>query len=264
MLPKRIRTRGALLLAAVAAVVAIISFTFGRMYLGPDDPVVASPGEPPSAPGEMTPLPTPGPDDSIDTSKPGWGLSYLEADKVLPRFDQVVNGIAVGPTAMHKSGTWCTPGQAQWVDASEAMGTPLAFPEQFPAGGVPTDARAVRCGDTIVHSEVTVEFPASPTSAAEIASGKSWFDVQHGGQMSIYKDLFAAPGFSSRIAAEHWESATVNGLPAALGRAILRDEFGESAVIVWDEQRNLQVVVRGFDVHVDDLLAVAREAVAAK
>lgn len=261
MLWKRIRTRGALLLAAVAAVVAIVSFIFGRMYLGPDDPVAASPGEPPSAPGDVTPLPTPAPDDSIDTSKPGWGLSYLEADKALPRFDQVVNGIAVGPTAKHQSGTWCTPGQAQWVDASEAEGTPLTLPKQFPAGGVATGARAVRCGDTIVHSEVTVELPASPTSAAEIASGKSWFDVQHGGQLIIDKTLVAAPGFSSQIAAERWESTTVNGLPAALGRAILRDEFGESAVIVWDEERNLQVVVRGFDVHVDDLLAVAREAV---
>ncbi len=261
MLRKRIRTRRALIVAGVAAVVAVASFTFGRIYLAPDDPAVASPGEPPSDPGAVTPLPTPGPGDSIDTSKPGWTLPYLEADKALPRFDQVINGIAVGPTARHTSGTWCTPGQAQWVDASEAEGTPLALPKQLPAGGVATGARAVRCGDTIVHSEVTIEFPASPTSAAEIAAGKSWFDVQHGGQMFIDKSLFAAPGFSSQIAAERWESTTVNGLPAALGRPILRDEFGESAVVVWDEQRSLQVVVRGFDVHVEDLLAVAREAV---
>jgi hypothetical protein len=118
----------------------------------------------------------------------------------------------------------------------------------------------VACGDTVVHSEVAVEFAASPTSATEIASGISWFDVVHGGQIIIYKDLAKAPGFASSIASERWESATVNGLPAALGRAILQDEFGESAVIVWDEHRNLQVAVRGFDVHIDDLLEVASEA----
>ncbi|MEJ5220522.1 MAG: hypothetical protein WHT63_00785 [Tepidiforma sp.] len=256
MLQTRLRI---VLAVALASAVGAVSFALGRTYFGQGDPAVASPGEPPSAPGMVTPLPAPGPTETIDTSKPGWGLPYLDADKALPRYDQVINGIAVGPGAIHES-RWCVPGQAQWVDAREADGTPLALPRSFPAGGVPGEARAVRCGDTIVHTEVTIEFPASPTAAAEVASGKSWFDVQHGGQMVIYKDLATAPGFASQIAAERWEAASVNGLPAALGRAVLRDEFGESAVVVWDERRNLQVVVRGVDVYVDDLLAVAAEA----
>lgn len=260
MLRTPVRIRNAVLAVALAAAVGAVSFALGRTCSGPGGPAVASPGGPPSAPGMVTPLATPGPNDAIDTSKPGWGLPYLEADKALPRYDQVVNGIAVGPSAKHESG-WCVAGQARWVDASEAEGTPLALPKQFPAGGAATGARAVRCGDTIVHSEVTVEFPASPTAAAEVASGKSWFEVQHGGQVVIYKDLATSPGFASQIASERWEAASVNGLPAALGRAVLRDEFGESAVVVWDERRNLQVVVRGVDIHVDDLLAVAAEAV---
>ncbi len=44
MLAKGIRTRGALILAGVAAWwPAAARFTFGRLYLGSDDPVVASP-----------------------------------------------------------------------------------------------------------------------------------------------------------------------------------------------------------------------------
>lgn len=261
MLRKRLRTRGAVLVIALAVVVAGGGFAFGRVFLGSDAPAIASPGAPPSAPEEVTPLPTPSNTETIDTSKPGWGLAYLEADKALPRFDQVVNGIAVGPSAMHKPGTWCTPGQARWVDAEDANGTALALPRDLPAGGTLTNGRAVKCGETVVHSEATIEFVASPTSSAEIASGKSWFDVQHGGQMLVYMSLFAAPGFSSEIASERWEATTVAGFPAALGRPILRDEFGESAVIVWDEGRSLQIVVRGFEVHLDDLLAVAAEAV---
>ena len=246
--------------AALAAAVAIGGFAAGRAFFGSDEAVVASPPAAPSGPADVTPLPTPRPADAIDTSRPGWGMPYIEADRALPRYDQVINGIRVGPTAYPDLGAWCAPGQAQWVDPGEAAGTPLALPGRFPVNGVPAHARAVRCGGTIVSSEVTIEILPAPNARAEMAAGKSWFEVEHGGQVVILKQLVAAPGFASQVAAERWEPATVNGLPAALGRAILRVEFGESAVVVWDERRSLQVAVRGTDIHVDDLLAVAREA----
>ncbi|MCL6644673.1 MAG: hypothetical protein K6U88_06800 [Dehalococcoidia bacterium] len=259
MLRKRISSKQVALGAALAAAVAVGGFTAGRAFFGSDEAAVASPGVAPSGSADVTPLPTPQPADPIDTSRPGWGLPYIEADRALPRYDQVINGIKVGPTAYPDLGEWCAHGQATSVDQGEAAGTPLALPERLPVSGVPAHARAVRCG-TIVSSEVTIEILREPNARPEMAAGKSWFEVEHGGQIVILKQLVAAPGFASQVAAERWEPATVNGLPAALGRAILRDEFGESAVVVWDERRSLQVAVRGTDIHVDDLLAVAREA----
>lgn len=260
MLRTHFSPKQAALGAALAAAVAVGGFAAGRAFSGSDEAAVASPPAAPSGPADVTPLPTPRPADAIDTSRPGWGMPYIEADRALPRYDQVINGIKVGPTAYPDLGEWCAHGQATSVDPGEAAGTPLALPERLPVSGVPAHARAVRCGGTIVSSEVTLEIPPSPNARAEMAAGKSWFEVEHGGQVVILKQLVAAPGFASQVAAERWEPATVNGLPAALGRAILRDEFGESAVVVWDERRSLQVAVRGTDIHVDDLLAVAREA----
>ncbi len=240
-------------------IIAGCSFYAARQWS--NDPVVQAELPPgPQSDAEVTPLPTPSSGDGIDTSRAGWGLAYLAADKELPRFDQRINGIAVGPTSSHASAGLCEQGAAQWVSAAAANGTPLAVnPDWLPNGAVTGDAKAVRCGAAIVHTEAAFEIPPAPDLASRVQSGESWFDLQHGGQIFIYRDHVAAPGFESSIASERWEPGNINRLPAAIGRPVLRSEFGESAVVVWDAERGMQTVVRGFDVELTDLVALAEE-----
>jgi hypothetical protein len=121
------------------------------------------------------------------------------------------------------------------------------------------DSKAVRCGSRIVHTEATYEVLAASDFASRVRKGESWFDLDHGGQIQIYRDLAARPGLESSIASERWEALTVNGLPSAVGHAVLRDELGESAIIVWNADKQEQLVVRGFNVELSSLLAVAEE-----
>jgi hypothetical protein len=255
-------SRSAIAVLVVAGVVATGAFLAGRAFLGSDAPAIASPGDPPSSPEEVTPLPTPENPDEIDTSRPGWGVAYRQADRALRRYEQTLNGIPIGPDAKDNGGG-CGSGPTSWASVEEARQIDPAFVPAFdslPEGAVPGEQRAIICDGRVAHLDLSFEIPAEPGASQRIQDGESWFDVGHGGSFTVYKNSFANPGYQSRIASERWEAATVGGLPAAVGRAILRDEFGESAVVVWDEPAGVQVVVRAFEVELTDLLDIAEEA----
>lgn len=238
-------------------------FLVGRAYLASDEPAIAATPPPYASDADVTPRPTPANPDDIDTTRPGWALDYRAADAELPRYDQVINGIPVGPDAKLTPATFCPQGASRWVTVDEAAAADPAFVtplDAVPDGAVIERYRAVECAGVIGHVEASIVIPADADVSAAIARGESWFDVGHGGQMDVYKTRADGPGWASDIAAERWEPIEVNGLPAALGHAILRDEFGPSAVVVWDPERKIQVVVRGIEIELADLLAVAAEA----
>jgi hypothetical protein len=245
-------------------VVGVTGFLLGRHYLSPNDSRVgATASGPPSSALELQVVELPEPGEEVDTSRPGWALEFLEADEQLDRYNQVINGIPVGPTARHTSAAFCSPGEAAWIDIETAQSLDPEFvfdAPTLPQGGVLTSHKAVACSGTVVYVEATIEFPAGATAADDMAAGASWFDVEHGGQVVFYKDRFAAPGWKSTIAAERWSAAEVDELPAAIGHAVLNDEFGESAIVAWNSEESIQVVVRGFDVELSVLMSVAREA----
>jgi hypothetical protein len=260
-----LRKRRFIWVAGVAVALAALAggFLAGRAIFD-DGPATGAPPGPPSSAAEVTPLPTPSPGDEIDTSRPGWALAYLEADKLLPRYDQVINGIIVGPTAPGGESGLCQPGEARWVRLEEAQRLDPAMarvPTRLPAGAILDRVMGIACGEHLISMEFTIVIPSAPDGARQMAQGRSWFDVEHGGQLIVSRDRTKEPARSSTIAAERWEAATVAGLPAAIGRAVLRDELWESMVVVWDASRNLQVTVRGFDRKLPELLALAEEAV---
>lgn len=260
-----LRERRSIWIAGSAVALAVLAggFLAGRAVFD-DGPVAGAPPEPPSSPAEVTPLPTPSPSDEIDTSRPGWALSYLEADKLLPRYDQVINGITVGPTAPGAESGLCRPGEARWVLLEEAQQLDPALarvPTRLPAGAILDRVMGIACGEHLIEIDFTFAIPSAPDAARQMAQGRSWFDVEHGGQLRVIKGRATSPVASSSIAAERWEAGTVAGLPAAIGRAVLRDELGESMVVVWDASRNLLIWVNGTNRKLPELLALAEEAV---
>ncbi|MCA9831521.1 MAG: hypothetical protein R3B97_08565 [Dehalococcoidia bacterium] len=254
--------RLAVFLAAMC--LAVSGFFVGRYLLADDSSARAIPAAAPSSEADVSPAPTPAASEPIDTSKPGWALAVLEGDKALPRFDQEVNGILVGPTAPDEDSGLCHENRPRWAELAEANAVSPGFiPDlaSLPATASIAEQKIVICGPVVNSAEVTIELPAGPDSGAAIQAGRSWFDVDHGGHVSVYKFRTIAPSWRSQIASERWEATEAAGHPAAIGRAVLRDEFGESAVVVWDAENGIQLVVRGFDVELDLLLTIAAEAI---
>ena len=250
------------LLAALGGFgIAITAGSYFAAQQWASDPAVNAESRPgPQSDVDITPLPTPAAGDPIDTSHDGWALPYLAADRALPRVDQEMNGIAVGPSSQHLSSGACAPGEATWVSPGEAIGTSLEIrPSALPTSAAAGDSKAVRCGSRIVHTEAAFEVLAASDFVSRVRNGESWFDLEHGAQIQIYRDLAARPGFESSIASERWVALSVNGLPAVVGHAVLRDELGESAVVVWNPDDQEQTVVRGFNVELPVLLTIAEE-----
>lgn len=246
-------------LIGLGIAIAVGSYLAAQQWAS-DPAANAEPRPGPQSDADVTPLPTPAADDPIDTSRDGWALPYLAADRALARFDQVLNGISVGPSSRHTSSGVCAPGDATWVNPDEAAGTSLEIrPSALPASAATGESKAVRCGSQIVHTEATYEVPTASDFVPRLRKGESWFDLEHGGQIQIYRDVAARPGLESSISSERWTASSVNGLPSAVGHAVLRDELGESAVIVWNPDRQEQTVVRGFNIELSVLLAIAEE-----
>jgi hypothetical protein len=202
----------------------------------------------------------------IDTSEPGWDVPYWEEWRAKPRYDQVINGIAVGPT-VERTDLICGP-DADWrvVEPGAERGTDLEIdPSYLPAGAHvldrPLDDFAfMTCDGQIASTGLSVGVAAEPGAAARLAEGDSWFAVRTGGVINVHKRLYqpgATPGEFTDIPAEHWYAETVAGLPAAVGRPILDAGLGSGAVLVWDQDIGVLTTVWASDLSLDELLKVA-------
>jgi hypothetical protein len=199
----------------------------------------------------------------IDTSTPDWDRQYWEEWRAKPRYDRVVNGIAVGPTVDDRmSSSVCGP-DAPPTDAelSDARGTPLEIsPRYLPAGAEvanPEPAVSVRCGDQIAVAGLTVGIRSAPDAEERIAKGESWFVVPHGGSIIVHKWRLrpgAVPEVQSFAPAEHWFEMTIGGLPAAVNRPIFDAGLGFADAVVWDERLGVLTVVHSFNVSLAELV----------
>ena len=233
----------------IAVAVGGAAFVYGREWGSADSLAVAD------TPG----LPTPGA--RIDTSRPAWGLPYRNEDEAKPRFDQEFNGIKVGPTVKVASSGLCNPGDAQYTAPAAAKGSPLAVDVQ----SLPTNASLDH--ETVIQSRGTVvaverDYAIAPALDAErkIRTGEaSWFDVEHGGAIYVFKGYKEFPDADSQIAAERWSAGIIGGRPAAIARPILDGGFGNTMVVVWDEARKIQVVVKGIEVRLETIVRIAEE-----
>jgi hypothetical protein len=199
---------------------------------------------------------TPTPNETPDFSEPGWYRKWLAQDETLPRANVVVNGIEVGPT-VRRSNTLCDgDNRPVSINPEEAQSSRVAIRFGYmPEGSEVQFSDAIACQDQPAAYEVRVDLPAleSQEFKRRLDAGESYFELPHGGGFSVYR-MIGAPAFESGIPVERWSAGEIANLPAAIGRPILEDGFGNSAVII--HQGGVLTVVRGSHISLTELIRI--------
>jgi hypothetical protein len=146
-----LRRRAAAAVVVATAVVWAAAFFAGRALQGDDATRFASADSESTTPADEN---TPVPGATPDTSKPDWDLPYRTVDAALPRYEQSVNGITIGPnTSMDDGGAYCEPGEAVETDPSTAAASAvLVRPQYLPANTVLRQQQIIQCRGTVVAS----------------------------------------------------------------------------------------------------------------
>jgi hypothetical protein len=195
----------------------------------------------------------------------GWADPYYRAYAQLPRYEQTINGILIGPDVVPGNGK-CPPGSANYIDPETAQGTGVWFnPNYLPPdafdGQDPriAETTAVECDGKVVSYRVTYGLRAADDVKERLAEGESWFDIPTGGLVTVFRSSVRGPMAWSSIAAERWYAATIGDLPAAVGKPILDRGLGEGAVIIWNPETEVTTHVFTTNVSLDELFKIAEE-----
>lgn len=132
-----------------------VRYATGGTVTPVSDAQPAPPGLPQPQPSAAAGAPPTNLPANPDTSKAGWHLPYLEANRQKPTTNKTINGITVGPSAKHPPAAQCRPGTAKQVALEQAAGTPENMtPKYLPAGASVFEALATTCqnasGQTVV------------------------------------------------------------------------------------------------------------------
>ena len=168
--------------------------------------------------------------------KPFTDASYFNEDAKKPRFDKVVNGILVGPSAEPRSGLCMDVGTApQYVDPEKAVGTPLDIkPSYLPASVELTATSAVECDGTLVSLLKEYNVPPKATSTDPNVP-----PLWAGGTLSVLRTLSVTPAFYLDGAADRIGPTSVKDRPAALMRPVMPAGvdagIGNAAVVIQED-----------------------------
>lgn len=194
---------------------------------------------------------------ALDTTQPFWYATYLHEDQSKSRFDQVINGIFVGPTANHYGGPSCSVGEAKAADGAEANGTVLEIIYRDDAGQLQRDD-AIQCRGVVVAHEVEYYFEPEANLDSKLRTGQlRWEDAAHGGTLAIYRQFAESPGWTSGIAADRWYPSSIDGRPAAIAKALHEIGLGPSAIVIWDPDSGVQTTLVATNFELDQLIAIA-------
>lgn len=249
----------ALVIALAAVAVCGGAFAISR-YIG-DGTGSSAQLAPPTDANLPGPDDTPVPGTTPDTSKPGWAIPYENAERDKPRYDQVINGIAVGPTVAIPDVPDCEQGESiALADLAVAQRSDLRIvPDFLPHGAIESRRAAISCRDIVTVQSVTYEVPAAANADALIKSGQAkWEDVETGGRIDVVRSRASEPSFrSTNFAAERWKARTLNGHAAAVAEPALAIGLGRSAVVVWDAEHGVLTVLTASNRRLDELVRVA-------
>ncbi len=203
---------------------------------------------------------TPEPGSTPDTSVPYWYVPYQNADNKLPRADQEVAGVLVGPTAAIQVAypERCDSG-GYVSDFSKVASSPLSIAPSFlPAQASVDFQEATDCDDFVLTHELIYFVHPEDGVETRIRSGEvDFFESEHGGQIRVFRARVSAPAFPLDVPTARWTAGTVAGHPAALARPILDGGYGEAAVVVWDAASGVMTAVVGHDRPLSELLQFA-------
>lgn len=245
-----------MVLAGALAGLAVVAFLFGRHESGRGDALARAGRDPVVSPVASTQPATPIPGDRPDTY-PSWKLitpvRALIRSSTESRSARRSTSRAAGAARIRRLGRF------PWRGSMPARSPSPPLP--VPASAVIDSESAIACDGQVVLVERSYALRPAPDAERKTRTGEaSWFDIDHGGAVSIYRGFKQFPAQDSDIAAHRWSATTVAGLPAAVRKPILDEGFGPAIVVVWDSARGIQTVVTGLDVPLSALITVAEEA----
>lgn len=242
---------GTAVAVAVLAVLGLVGFIGGRQ-MGESGPASAEPG-PVQPPGpEVTPVPGATP----DTAQNWWYLPYQYEEDRLPRYDQVVAGIALGPRVAH--GAAC---QVPLVPVSleAVVGSLVEIRTPYLPEGTRRDNHFDfgLCLGQPAFAEIFYWIPVDEEEMARVKNREiSFFDAQHGGSFQVMRLQMGTPAWQTDFPSARVEAGTIAGRPAAIGSPLFKEGWGRSELYVWDPQTKVLTVVRGDDISLSDLKAI--------
>ena len=247
-------------LVMVAALPLILLAAAGSFYardaLRSDAPESAATPTSPVVRGSS--LSTPEPGETPDPTQPDWYLKWVHQDGMRERRDIVVNGFSVGPGVQPQQGTPCDERNGpQATDFNSAQASRVAIhPSYLPFGLSVTDGSAVSCGDEIALNVVLMELPQvdDVDLISRTKRGEDYFALPRGGSIEILR-VVAEPAWSSSIPPERWMPGTIAGLPAAIGRPLIDEGFGDSEILIHGD--GVLTLVRASNLSLADLLKIA-------
>jgi len=233
--------------AAASVLVAATGLTAGFVLgSGSDDRATA-------AVQPTTPIPpnsTPGPSETPDTSKALWYVPWENQEAALPRYNQAIAGIELGPTV--GSGN---------VICSGGLGSVIVEPTYLPAGSKPdpVESHASKCENGVVAAdEKHYSIPPNEGDLRRVRAGElSFFGSRHGGFFYVLRMRVDRAAYETGFASARLAPGTIAGHPAAIGSPIFPAGFGVALVIVFDQSTSILTVVRADSLPLDEVLRIA-------
>ncbi|MGQ9573530.1 MAG: hypothetical protein ACUVV3_10200 [Dehalococcoidia bacterium] len=193
--------------------------------------------------------------------EPFWYAPYFDEDFNKPRFNQVINGILVGPTAREPSSGLCMEigVEPHYVPPERAVGTVLDFNPSYLPEGVQlsrpwTPAQVVDCGGTIVSVSKEYYIPNKPS--AEDPNFPAWA----GGSLFIRRFLTTrSDSFPLEGPAERFGPITIAGRRGVLMRPVMPDgvDVGmDHAIILIPEDFGF-TIVNGLGLPLGEIVKIA-------
>lgn len=238
----------------VAAMLAtlVVAFSLG-WWIGPGSNVDAQLIDRASDPDLLTATPSAG--QQPDFTQEFWYQEWLNEWSMAPVYDQVINGIAVGPDVLRLTDKCDAVGTA--VDISDAPPGRVAIDLPYLPEGASTSLGDVAlCGDDPVSFSVDIEIDGlSDRNLRErMNRGEAFFDLPHGGWISVHR-FVGGPAMESSLPARQWESGMIAGIPAAIGHPLFDDGFGIAHLIVHSE--GVVTSIQATNVSLSELIRVA-------
>ena len=238
-------------LTGLVFILAAASFIAGRQFGGSDTAEADRPLDVPPGPEVVA-----NPDQTPVTSVPFWYVPYQNAEDKLPRYEQVLNGIRIGPNVRH-TGLCSEP--AQYATREQITGSTVEIkPEYLPPGTEVGTSSFMACAGHPAGTFIAYRVPPNEEDLAMINSGAlDWFDAKHGGSFEILRYELAEPGYASDFPSGRFEASTVNGHPAVFGPPMFSRGFGRFEIIVWQDELNIITIVRGDSFTLDEANKIA-------